>query len=455
MQLPNYFLADLANPATLTPGLITEACQTLKRNREKFLAPLSTGNVIDTIAELAHEWLDEKFDLRRHLLAEGPAATGFSRETLAAGLDGLFRSISRASLEDLILQDLGHVRRLDEMVSDAHEAQQGRASQARGPQLITHITGGVLPNPTLISMILGLLTRSAQFLKCPSRSAFLPRMFAHSLYHHDRKLGACLEIADWPGGHADLEAALFAETDCVTVTGSDATLGRVRCRVPATIRFVGYGHRVSFAFIAQEAFVKANLSQLARQAAEDIVAWNQLGCLSPHVIYLEANGPVPPDAFGDELASELGRREQEHPRGGLTTEESAAIATRRSCYQIRAATDGSTRCWSSENSTAWTIVMESDPAFCLSCMNRFVYLKPVSNLEQLLHAASTVQAQTSTVGIAAPRRRFHELAGHFARWGATRVCPLGRMQSPSLSWRHDGRASLAELVTWTTCELPS
>jgi len=34
----------------------------------------------------------------------------------------------------------------------------------------------------------------------------------------------------------------------------------------------------------------------------------------------------------------------------------------------------------------------------------------------------------------------------------TRVCPLGRMQQPSFSWRHDGRPSLGDLVTWTDWE---
>jgi hypothetical protein len=38
MNLPNYFLADLPPEATLSAAMITEACQTLKRNREHYLA---------------------------------------------------------------------------------------------------------------------------------------------------------------------------------------------------------------------------------------------------------------------------------------------------------------------------------------------------------------------------------------------------------------------------------
>ena len=45
MNLPNYFLVDLPPEATLTATMITEACQTLKRNRERYLATRSTQSI--------------------------------------------------------------------------------------------------------------------------------------------------------------------------------------------------------------------------------------------------------------------------------------------------------------------------------------------------------------------------------------------------------------------------
>ena len=46
-----------------------------------------------------------------------------------------------------------------------------------------------------------------------------------------------------------------------------------------------------------------------------------------------------------------------------------------------------------------------------------------------------------------------EVAAQLARWGVSRVCSLGRMQLPPLTWRHDGRPALGDLVTWTDFEL--
>ena len=59
---------------------------------------------------------------------------------------------------------------------------------------------------------------------------------------------------------------------------------------------------------------------LPSQAAADVAAWNQLGCLSPHVIYVEHGGGVPPEQFAGMLAEELERREDAEPRGELPVE---------------------------------------------------------------------------------------------------------------------------------------
>jgi hypothetical protein len=183
-----------------------------------------------------------------------------------------------------------------------------------------------------------------------------------------------------------------------------------------------------------------------------VVAWNQLGCLSPHVIYVEHGGAVAAEHFAELLGEELARREEAEPRGELSTEAAATIASRRAFYEVRAAHSPDTRFWCSENSTAWTVVYEADPRFQLSCLNRFVYVKGVTDLTEALQNTEDVRGKVSTVGLAAPEENTPELAMQLARWGVPRVCPLGQMQNPPLTWRHDGRPALGDLVTWTDWE---
>ena len=327
-----------------------------------------------------------------------------------------------------------------------------RAAITTGPELLVHVAAGNIPSPALMSLVLGLLVRSAQFMKCATGASLLPRLFAHSLYQVEPKLGACLELAEWPGGSAPLEESLFAEANCVTATGSDETLVAIQKRLPERARFLGYGHRVSFAFVSAQVLTGFHLSRILQRAAADVTAWNQLGCLSPHVIYVEQGGETNGEQFAELLAAELAQREQVEPRGVVPAETAAGITSRRGIYEVRAAHSPDTRQWCSEGSTAWTVVFEGDPRFQLSCLNRFVYVKPVANLGEALRAADLVREHVSTVGIAVPEHTMGEVAAKLARWGATRVCPLGKMQEPPVGWRHDGRPALADLVTWTDLE---
>ncbi|HAB16405.1 MAG TPA: acyl-CoA reductase [Verrucomicrobiota bacterium] len=472
MSLPNLFLADLPPEATLTPGLIREACVAVKRNRATWLANRRTQELVELLAYTAERWLEPEFGFRRMALQLAPAETGFGPATLARGLDSFFRLLNVEGLNTLLGQDLGDSRRLDEFAAPATELRHGRLALAQGPELLAHITAGNLPNSALTALTLGVLTRSAQFVKLSRNGGIVPRLFAHSLAELEPKLGRCLELAVWPGGHTDLEAALFHEADCVTVQGSDATIASVRLRLPARSRLVAHGHRISFGFVGNDQLSSFMARKVAGRAAVDVTAWNQLGCLSPHVFYVEEHGAVTPEGFADFLANALAEREASEPRGELPIELAAELANRRALHALRSAHHaasrdeaptvprgaffeaprGATRVWASPESTAWTVVYEDDPRFHTSCLNRFVYVKPCRNLAEALHYADVVRGQVSTVGVAVSESRQSELAPELARWGISRICPLGRMQEPPLAWRHDGRPTLGELVTWTDWE---
>ena len=88
-----------------------------------------------------------------------------------------------------------------------------------------------------------------------------------------------------------------------------------------------------------------------------------------------------------------------------------------------------------------------------------IYLR-VSTPEKLEAHLAAVRGRISTVGVAGEGNRFLDKLGMTARkrmqcWreaflalGVSRFCPAGQMQFPPLSWHHDGRAVLGELVTW-------
>ena len=103
------------------------------------------------------------------------------------GLDNFFHQFTPENFHALLVQELGdavsvtgdgcHVT--SEAVSPRHSPAEPKLPSEgwspvtrhfwRGPELLVHIAAGNLPNPALMSMVLGLLTRSAQFVKCAQR----------------------------------------------------------------------------------------------------------------------------------------------------------------------------------------------------------------------------------------------------------------------------------------------
>ena len=452
-DLPDYFLVDLPPEATLTPTVVSDACETLKRNRRQYLVDRPTETLLRTLGLVAEKWLDREYPIRQIAMEHGEQMSGFRRYNIEKGLDSLFRGITQEALNHLILQDLGHVRRIDHPTSGDAETRTGRKSFAVGPELIAHVTGGVIPNPVITSMVLGLLARSAQFIKCARKTSFLPRLFAHSIYETDPKLGACLEIAEWVGGDDQLETPLFRAADCVTAMGSDQTIEALETRLPKQTRFIPYGHRVSFSYVTKAGLEDCNPRVLAEQIVDDVVQWNQNGCLSPHVVYVEKGTTPSPDRLAQLIADEFVRRETSEPRGSISDREAATIANRRRLYEIRAANSQDTLIWKSRDSTEWTVVFDNEPRFQQSCANRFLYVKAVDALEDALGGADEMIGKVSCVGLCASLHEAQKTVERLARWGVTRVCPIGKMQHPSIAWRHDGRLSLGELMTWTDWEL--
>src|SRR3546814_21099619 len=76
-----------------------------------------------------------------------------------------------------------------------------------------------------------------------------------------------------------------------------------------------------------------NAPVLARRAAWDVMRYDQQGCYSPHIFYVQRGGQIAPREFAGYLAGELANLQRRFPRRALDLEESAAVAEWRQSIQ--------------------------------------------------------------------------------------------------------------------------
>jgi hypothetical protein len=373
-----------------------------------------------------------------------PAVTGFTPEMVREAVELTFASLTRDSLREVLVRELG-----DAGILDGFRPRGALQAHARGPKLIAHFLAGNVPVPGIQSICFGLLLKSANIVKLASRDPVLPALFVESLRAVDVELGASVAALEWDREEEELTRAALAGADGVVAFGNDRTVAALRQAAPAKATFLGYGNKLSFALVLKEAMTEANLPALAEAVAFDVSVYDQQGCLSPHVIYVEERGALGPRKFAAALAQAMAAYQLRVPRGVLSAEEAAALTQTRSAYEFRSASDRRVAVWASPKPNDWTVIYEDDPSFTPSCLNRLVYVKPTDSPARVIAAVERYAESISTIGVAPAGERMAALAADAANLGVHRVCALGQMQRPPLWWFHDGKPNLAGLVRWT------
>jgi Acyl-CoA reductase (LuxC) len=436
----------------LTPGGLAAVMARVAAARDAYLAEAPVAHVAASIDRAVSRWLDPFSRWRRLAEQALPAITGYSGPMVRKGLPGYLATFRRENLWRMLEAELGDPRYLDGFQP---RGRLGGRSRAYGPRLAAHVFAGNVPGLPAQSLVTALLAKAACLGKAASEEPLFPALFAASISEVDPRLGACLAVTWWPGGTETLEAVAFGHADAVIAYGSEPTIGSIRGRVPPGTRFVAYNHKLSFGVIGREALTPERVAETAARAAYDAAKYDQQGCLSPHLFYVECGGATTPRAFAAALAGAMAAAEQAMPRGRLTLDEAAAIREARTSGEVRALADDAVEVHASDGGTAWTVIYDEDPAFVASCLNRTVRVKPVDDALVVPDLLGPVRRYLQTAGVALPESRLLALADRLGRLGLDRVCPLGQMPDPSPGWHHDGRYNVLDLLRWTDVEAPS
>ena len=404
-----------------SPTDLSARLDALLANRIRHLVPRTVRDILGCMDRAVQRWLDPDSQERREAEVRLPETTGLSAAMVRHVLPLIFQEYRADKIEALCVDELGSLEVLDRLVPSV--SGQKRAS---GPPLITHVLAGNVPGAGLDGVTFSLLVKSAALVKTSSAEPLLPTLFAHSIQDIDPNLGACLSVVSWPGGKTELEDLAYGRADIVVASGSDASLAAIRDRTRG--QFIGYGHKVSFGLVTKESLTDAE--ETAHKAAYDVALYDQQGCLSPQLIYVEEGGTVTPKEFAALLATGLAHWQTELPRGPVPPEVSTAIRKVRDEAEWQALAGKDVALHASPNGTDWTVVYDADPTFVQSPLYRTIRVKPLRNVVQLGGILEAWRPYLEAVGVSTGPARLATLADTLGALGVSRVCPIGTMQLP-------------------------
>lgn len=402
------------------------------REAERALARRPAREVLAGLAQALDLLRDPAAPPHQELLRSLPEATGFSPEVVREGLRVALSEWTGETLLRAVESELGP------------GLGETGPRHARGFPTTAVLLAGALPCPTLAALLAPLALRSGVVAKPSLHDPCTARVLAETLLGVDPGLGASLQVVEFRSEEDPATEALL-QADCVVASGSDATMARVARGVAPPRRFVAYGHRVSVAVLGPTAASHEGLDEAAAALAMDVSLWDQLGCLSPVAVYLLGTRGRVPEITLESFANAFTNIEKTLPRGRVALQAASDWAAERDAAELRAASGKGVAL---RTGAGFTVVAEADAAWRGSPLHRFLRIHPVPDLESLEAALHPIAPHLAAVGVAgldeAARRAL-------ARSGASRICPLGRMQAPPLAWCHDGRPWLLPLAR--LCEL--
>ena len=295
---------------------------------------------------------------------------------------------------------------------------------------------------------------------------FAPMIFS-TLEEIDPQLTATIALMIWDYEDQELQERLVSGSDLVIAAAADITIKQIEEVIQRVqtrshpIRFHKHGHKVSFTTIGKAYLNKEErvpevagmeiLHLTSLLAAVDSIFWDQYGCLSSRIHFVETGGPDThtPREYGQALVEMIKLLSIFLPRGAIPLHN---LHNRFEKYAAMAASGQVNLCSSYDDD--FLVVVDSRPWSQVSfqdvvndCVERTIVVRPVGDLLEIprkyLGWLPAKNLQTMSVAIDGPQ--YSSWSSNFTRFvdeigaqGVTGIRAIGRGAFPQLAYSWDG-----------------
>lgn len=338
-------------------------------------------------------WRNKKYPLREQAISLAAPEFCLSAPSFELGLDWIFSFWTEENIEELYL---------------FNNSCPANVSTKDFPYAI-QILAGTTPAMIAQGFLQGALLNINQCIKLPRQQTTFAYLLHQSFKENAQELAALFSLdngQDLPLFYEKLKAA-----ELVIAYGHDETLSTIKKYISPNTIFIAHGHAESAAVIFKEA---AN-SQSLEKLAYDMLSYDQRGCLSPRVTFIQKGGELTPEKCAEYFAkSILPKLSEKLPRGGLFEGEAAEILHQRSLYTFRG------KVYSGQD---WTVCYDENLIWPKESLPRFMPFKSFNTLDEL----KSLLPSLISIGYAGSSEKEHNLK-HIA----SRLCYLGEMQKQCL-----------------------
>jgi hypothetical protein len=367
-----------------------------------------------------------------------------------------------------------HVGPLGRMANKFAGFRAGRIfDNLKAPDLVTGYGAGNVPGTALLITMLAQSTTMmghappAVLVRNSRREPIFTPLVLSGLERVDPELVSGIAVLVWDYDNYDLQKTLLEESDLVIAAASDETITNLaaqiseinRTRSHSPIRFHKHGHKVSFSVISRAVTQRGQIDEASQQplinvvsllTALDSIFWDQYGCLSSRIHFIEEVE----EAHYTALDYALKLTEQLHmlsvylPRG-----DSPRRPLKDSFDRYKLLERNGRVKVTSGYEDDFLVVVDSRPYDALNfnsvvnaCMGRVIFVRPVRDVmefpNEYLRMLPPANLQSLSVAFGKDTTglsdHFLSFAKACARRGVTAIRSIGRGAFPQLAYSWDG-----------------
>lgn len=308
--------------------------------------------------------------------------------------------------------------------------------------VLFHIAAGNADALPAFSILEGLLTGNINLLKLPSQEGGFTVQILQELIHIEPRLAEYIYVFDYSSKDIMHMNQFIALSDAVIVWGSAEAVSSLRKLVPAHIKIIEWGHKVSFAYVTKQGIAQYGLEGLARNIAKT----GQLLCSSIQGIFLDTESMEEVHAFCDQFLPILEQAIAAFPQNiELSTKYQIAL----SVYQQELeAVFQNSKVFKGKDCS---IIAYADRVLDTAIQHGNVWVKALPSSE-LLPVLRPYKNFLQTVGMLCGEQEYENIAQQLLKTGVVRICPPQYMSETYFGAPHDGEYTLRRYMKIATTE---
>jgi len=409
--------------------------------------PLETDIVLFAADRLATRLMDLSGEIRTQLKTVLSHAQVGSDSEIDGALSEIAGALKRESLEKKIERELGSrepflIRRC----SYDEDIFEGWSPLG----LLVHISPQNSFATGPMSVLEGLLSGNLNLLKTGGGESLFPQKLLAALVDADPsgRLKHFVIAARISSKKTGLLTSVFHAADGVAAWGGEESAQAIRQMVPAHVRIVEWGHRISFAYVTRDFFSD---SSVLENLAKEVCYLEQQACSSPQCLYLDTSNMDEVKSFAQDFSKVLERVSGTIPRTEPGDGEMAEITLVKQCHKLEACF-GNALVIESTNKDCRIFVDERE-SLTASPLFRSIWVKPLPRA-RISAVLRPMRQYLQTAGLACQLRDLSELSSALFTAGVTRIRKPGEMLGAYGGEPHDGVYALQRYCRRVSIQAP-